>query len=69
LHARFGGLAFHLDGFIAPDDGVADFEAEGFFLPGVQLGQLLHEFLFAWSGKQVNPILQIEYAEKESQKA
>ena len=29
------GLAFHLDGLILPDDGVADFEVEGFFLPGV----------------------------------
>ncbi len=29
------GLAFHLDGLILPDDGVADFEVEGFILPGV----------------------------------
>jgi len=36
-HARCdnSGLAFQLDGFILPDDGVADFEAEGFFLPSV----------------------------------
>jgi len=37
LHARLddSGLAFHLDGFTLPDDNVVDFEAEGFFLPGV----------------------------------
>jgi len=35
LHARLDGLAFQLDGFIAPDDDVADFEAEGFLLPRV----------------------------------
>jgi len=37
LHARcdHSGLAFDLDGFILPDDEVADLEAEGFFSPGV----------------------------------
>ena len=36
LHARcdHGGLAFDLDGFILPDDPVADFKVEGFFSPG-----------------------------------
>ena len=29
------GLTFELDGFILPDDEVADFEVEGFFLPGI----------------------------------
>ncbi len=29
------GLAFHLDGFVLPDNEVADFEVEGLFLPGV----------------------------------
>ncbi len=35
LHARRhnSGLAFELDSFILPDDGVADLEAEGFFSP------------------------------------
>ena len=28
-------LALDLDGFILPDYPIADFEAEGFFLPGV----------------------------------
>jgi len=28
------GLAFDLDSFILPDNEVAHFEAEGFFLPG-----------------------------------
>jgi len=32
------GLAFHLDGFILPDDEVADLQAKGFLLPGVHLG-------------------------------
>jgi len=40
LHARGGGLAFHLDGLIAPDDGVADFEVEGFLLSGVHSAAL-----------------------------
>ena len=40
LHARFDGLAFHLDGFTLPDDGVADLEAERFFLPGVHAAAL-----------------------------
>jgi len=30
-----GGLAFDLDGFILPDDEVADFEVKGFFSPSV----------------------------------
>ena len=34
LHARRDGLAFDLDGFILPDDEVADLEAKGFLLPG-----------------------------------
>ena len=33
-------LAFHLDGFILPDDEVADLEAEGFLLPGVHSAAL-----------------------------
>ena len=44
LHARCdnSGLAFDLDGFILLDDGVADFEVEGFFSPGfhAQLSQV-----------------------------
>ncbi len=37
LHAWFDnrGLAFDLDGFILPDDEVADLEIEDLFLPGV----------------------------------
>ncbi len=36
LHARCDNsrLTLDLDGFILPDDEVADLEAEGFFLPG-----------------------------------
>jgi len=30
------GVAFGLDGFILPDDDVADFETEGLFSPAVQ---------------------------------
>ncbi len=42
LHARGHqrGLAFHLDGFILPDDEVADLQAEGFLLPGVHAAAL-----------------------------
>ena len=42
LHARGDnrGLAFHLDGFIAPDGGVADLQGEGFLLPGVHSAAL-----------------------------
>jgi len=34
------GLAFDLDGFILPDDEVADLEAKGLFLPGVHSAAL-----------------------------
>jgi hypothetical protein len=42
-------LAFDLDGFILPDDGVADFEVEGFFSPGVhaKLSQVLPTVAFS----------------------
>ena len=44
-HARFynSGLAFDLNGFILPNDEVADLKVEGFFSPGVhaQLSQVL----------------------------
>ncbi len=33
--ARSVPAAFHLDSLILPDDEVADFEVEGFFLPRV----------------------------------
>ena len=38
LHAwrHHSGLAFDLDGFILPDDEVADLEVERFLLPGIQ---------------------------------
>ena len=42
LHARgdHRRLAFDLNGFILPDDEVADFEVKGFFLPGVHSAAL-----------------------------
>ena len=42
LHARGGnrGLAFQLNGFVLPDDEVADFEVEGLFSPGVYAAAL-----------------------------
>jgi len=42
------GLAFDFDGFILPDDEVADLEVEGFFSPGVHsaaLSQMAINFL------------------------
>jgi len=39
-HAWGDRLAFNLDGHILPDNEVADFEAEGFFLPGVHSAAL-----------------------------
>jgi len=44
LHARCDNsrLAFDLNGFILPDDEVADFEVEGFLLLGVHPGSDYH---------------------------
>jgi len=39
------GLAFDLNGFIAPDDKVAHLEAEGLFSPGVHAAALWQELL------------------------
>ena len=52
LHARGDGLAFDLDGFIAPDDGVADLEVEGFFAPGVPSAALSQ----VWLAVAFNPL-------------